>query len=68
MISFVNAQGSVKIRLPCSKAMVLTTLSSNIATHPNGYTKVDKYVFYTRRYGSLNMQCVNKLSAVNQKF
>ena len=35
MISFVNAQGSVQIRLA----------SSNIATHSNGYIKGDKFFF-----------------------
>ena len=39
MISFVNAQGSVQIRLA----------SSNIATHSNGYIKGDKYFFYKSR-------------------
>ena len=39
MISFVNAQSSVKIRLACSKA-------SNIVTHSSGYIKGDKYFFF----------------------
>ena len=39
MISFVNAQGSVQIRLA----------SSNIATHSNGYIKGDKYFFHKSR-------------------
>ena len=46
MISFVNAQGSVKIRLTCSKALLLTILSSNIVTHSNGYIKGDKCFFF----------------------
>ena len=45
MISFVNAQGSVKIRLACSKALLLTISSSNIVTNSNGYIKGDKYFF-----------------------
>ena len=40
MISFVNAQGSVSIRLACSKALLSTISSSNIVTHSNGFTKV----------------------------
>ena len=44
-MSFVNAQGSVKIRLVCSKALLLTMSSSNIVTHSNGYIKGDKYLF-----------------------
>ena len=52
MISFVNAQGSVKIRLACSKALLLTISSSNIVTHSNGSIKVDKYFFlYKSRCG-----------------
>ena len=45
MISFVNAQGSVKIRLACSKALLLTISSSNIVTHSNGCMKSDKNFF-----------------------
>ena len=41
MISFANAQGLVKIRLACSKALLLTISSSNIVTHSKG----DKYLF-----------------------
>ena len=52
MISFVNTQGSVKIRLACSKALLLTISSSNIVTHSNGYIKGDKYFcFYKSRCG-----------------
>ena len=43
--SFVTAQGSVKIRLACSKALLLIISSSNIVTHFNGYIKSDKYFF-----------------------
>ena len=45
MISFVNNQGSVKIRLACSKALFLTISSSNIVTHSNVYIKSDEYFF-----------------------
>ena len=44
-MSFVNAQGSVKIRLVCSKALLLTMSSSNIVTYSNGYIKGDKCLF-----------------------
>ena len=51
MISLVNAQGSVKIGLTNSKALLLTISSSNIVTHSNGYIKGDKYFFfYKSRY------------------
>ena len=50
MISFFNAQGSVKIRLAWSKALLLTISFSNIATHSNGYIKGDRYFsFYKSR-------------------
>ena len=45
MISFVNAQGSVKIRLACSKALLLIISSSNIVTNSNGFIKGDKHFF-----------------------
>ena len=45
MISFVNAHGSAKIRLTCSKALLLTNASSNIVTHSNGCIKNNKYFF-----------------------
>ena len=52
MISFVNVQGSVNIRLACSKALLLTISSSNIVTHINGYIKGDKQFFlYKSRCG-----------------
>ena len=41
MISFVNTQGSVKIRLACSKALLLTISSSSTVTHTNGHIKGD---------------------------
>ena len=43
MISLFKAQGLVKIRLACSKALLLTISSSNIVTQSNGYIKGDKY-------------------------
>ena len=46
MISFANAQGSVKIRLTCSKALLLTISSSNVLAHSNSYVKGDKYFFF----------------------
>ena len=52
MISFVNTKGSVKIRLACSKALLVIISSSNIATHSNGYIKDDKcFLFYKSRCG-----------------
>ena len=54
MISFVNALGTVKIRLTCSKTLLLTILSSNIVTHSNGYIKGDKYFFFYK-VGSANV-------------
>ena len=45
MISFANAQDSVKIRLTCSKALLLTISSSNIATHSIGHIKGEKEIF-----------------------
>ena len=45
MISFINGQGSVKIRLAYSKALLITILSSNIVSHSNSYIKGDKYFF-----------------------
>ena len=57
MISFVNAQGSVKIRLACSKALLLTILSLSIVTNSNGYTKGDKhFFFYKRRCGKCSRE------------
>ena len=57
MISFVNAQGSVKIRLACSKALLLTISSSNIVTHSNDHIKGDKYLFfYKSRCGECTLE------------
>ena len=55
MISFVIAQGSVKIRLACSKALLLIISSSNVVTHCNGYIKGQKYFFiYESRCGKFS--------------
>ena len=52
MISFINTQGSKKIKLECSKTLLLTISSPNIATHSNGYIKGDKnFFFYKSRCG-----------------
>ena len=48
MVSFDNTQGSVKIRLPCSKAFLLTISSSNTVSHSDGCIKSDKYLFFCR--------------------
>ena len=48
MISSINTQGSVKIRLACSKALILTISFSNIVTRSNSYTKDDKYFFFIK--------------------
>ena len=57
MISFVNAQGSVKIRLACSKALLLTISSSNVVTHSNDHIKGDKYLFfYKSRCGECTLE------------
>ena len=49
-------QGSVKIRLACSKVLLLNISSSNIVTHSNGYTKGDKYLyFYKGRCGKCSL-------------
>ena len=48
MVSFVNAESSVKIRLACSKALLLTVSSANIVTHSVGYIKGDKYFFFIK--------------------
>ena len=47
-VSIVNAKGSVKIRLACSKAFIPTILSFNIVTHSDGYIKSDKYLFFIK--------------------
>ena len=48
MISFVNTQGSVKIRLACSKALLVTISSSNIVTHSNGYKGGDEFSLFIK--------------------
>ena len=55
MISFVNAQGSVKIRLAYSKALLLTISFSNIVTHSNGYIKGDKIFLFFIIVGEANV-------------
>ena len=54
MTSFVNTQGSVKIRLACLKALLLSISSSNFVTHSNGYIKGDKY-FFLIKVGAANV-------------
>ena len=50
MISFINAQGSVKIRLACSKVLLLIISSSNIVTRSNGkyYPETKLYTKYSK--------------------
>ena len=48
MISFVNAQGFVKIALACLKAFLLTISSSNIATDSNDYLNVANISFFIK--------------------
>ena len=55
MNSFVNAQGLVKIRLGCSKDLLLTFSSSNIVTHSNGYIKGDKIFLFFIIVGEANV-------------
>ena len=47
-------QGSVKIRLACSKPLLLTISSSNIVTHSNGFIKGDKH-FFLKKVGVANV-------------
>ena len=54
IISFVNVQSSVKIRLVCSRVLLLISSSSNIVIHSNGYTKGDKY-FFSIKLGAANV-------------
>ena len=61
MISFVNTQGSLKMRLACSKAFLLTISSSNIFTYSNGYVKGDKYFFLYKKTAAnvpLKLNCL----------
>ena len=53
MISFVNTQGSVKIRLACSKALLLTISSSSTVTHTNGHIKGD--ISFFMKVGAANV-------------
>ena len=48
MISLTDALVSVKIRLACSRVLLLIISSSNIVTHSNGYIKGDKYLFFIK--------------------
>ena len=63
MISFVNDQGSVKIRLVCSKALLVTISSSNIVTHSNAYIKGDKYFFFIKVGGANVLLKLNYLQS-----
>ena len=69
MISFVNAQGSVKIRLACSKALLLTISSSNIITHSTAYIKGDKYFFFYKiRCGKCSLKLNYLQSGVETQY
>ena len=63
MISFVNAQSSVKIRLACSKTLFLTILSSNIVTHFNGYIEGDKCFYF---YKSGCSKCSSEIKLITK--
>ena len=63
MISLVNDQGSVKIRLACSKALLLTISSSNIVTHSNAYIKGDTYFFFIKVGGANVLLKLNYLQS-----
>ena len=65
MISFVNAQGSVKIRLAFSEALLLTISSSDIVTHSNAYIKGDKYFFF---YKSRCVKCSPETNKLFRKY
>ena len=64
MVSFVNAQGSVRIRFACSKALLLTFSSSNIVTHSTGSIKGDKYFFF---YESRGGKCSSETKLFTKK-
>ena len=54
MISFANAQGSVKIRLACSNVLLLINYFDCryeilLRTHSYGYMKGGKYFFFIKR-------------------
>ena len=63
MISFVNDQGSVKIRLACSKALLVTISSPNIVTHSNAYIKGGKYFFFIKVGGENVLLKLNYLQS-----
>ena len=52
MISFAIAQGSLEIRLACSKILLLITLIADseilLRTHLIGYKKGNKYFFFVK--------------------
>ena len=52
MISFVIAQGSLEIRLACSKILLLITLIADseilLRTHLIGYIKGNTYFFFVK--------------------
>ena len=48
MISFANDEGSVKIRLACSRVLLLINSFSSIVTQSNGYIKGGKYFFFIK--------------------
>ena len=53
VISSVNAQGSVKIRLACLKGLLLNISSSNIVTHFHGYINglsMTNISFFIKKY------------------
>ena len=53
MISFANAQASVKISLACSRVMLIIISSSNIVT----FIKGNKYFFfYKPRCGKCSLE------------
>ena len=62
MISFVKAQSPVKIRLACSKVLLLIISSSNIVTHSNSYIKGDNFFFfYNSRCGKCSPETICKV-------
>ena len=52
MISFANASDSVKIRLSCSKVLLLINFIADcemlLKIHSDGCTKGDKYLFFIK--------------------
>ena len=49
MILFVNAQGSEKIKLTFSKALLLTISSSDIVKHSNGFCRPTGWLYSPAR-------------------